>query len=696
MALENVPTDVLADDLIDTYQRGIRRLEASVRAGLERGLDPNRVGGVDQARGDATLAYRERQLRVSRTIVAELRAGATSSPIIARRAYESALYATDRVTLGEVVGVGGRFGGVHQRALTALAANMSASLERAAARVGENVEAVFARANAIEGAVPVRGRAAGFVGRRVDDPWRRVGLGAVGEGLVTLDTRKQVSAAMVRRLIDEGVADALTGFVDKAGRRWSLDTYAETVARTTTREATSRATANRLLEHGLNLVTISHHPHLSDECSPFDGQTFALDPTGDTQGYPVLAKLTPFHPRCRHVTTPAGASFEAFERELGLAAEGKAAPAPPVEIPDATPAERIQATIAGEREASIERAIDQATGRNAEGRARLREHYPAGDDPAGLLELEDRYRARGEIAPGLALDEEGIRNVGAAVRGELAGRLRKVDRAASRDIDAAIKRRDAVEAEMIAVRDRRRAASISDPDFDEITARYVELTDRVAEVRRVVLEAQRGLYDRRREAMLELLGEVRPGFGEGVLESVTTRGEGLKSVREAARHFPREWVEASNFMGARLGKPLKVTLRRRARAWYSPGDGELLTTGELRTSIHELGHRLEDANPAIRLAEALFYRRRTTSRGRQEASEHMGSGYRRDEVTRPDKFFTRYVGKDYGGRNDSMYEVLTMGAETLFTPRMTRDGVKSLLELDRDHAEFILGLLTGV
>lgn len=330
MALDTVPTDVIADDLIRTYHRATLRLAGTVRAGLERGLDPERVGTLGQQRGDATQAYRARQLAAARAIVAELeRLGPRAAPIIARRAYESALFAVDRHAYARgAAALESRFGGVHQRAVAALAANMSASLEAAAGRAGANVAAVFARADALESGIPPRGFP--FVGRRVDDPWRRVGLDAVGEGLVTLETRREVSAQLVKRLVNEGTADALTGYVDRAGRRWSLDRYAAMVARTTTREATSRATVERLTEHGLDLVTVSSHPHAADECTPYDGETFALD-AGD-HDYDVLDELPPFHPNCRHVLTPAGASLERFERDLGLAAENGLGPddvAPP-------------------------------------------------------------------------------------------------------------------------------------------------------------------------------------------------------------------------------------------------------------------------------------------------------------------------------------------------------------------------------
>lgn len=342
--MEGHPTDVIVDDLARTYQAGARRLAAIVQAGLRRGLDPTRAGGLTAQRGDATLAYRERQLRAAVATLEELRqAGRAHAPAVAARAYGAGLLAVDRTALGDLSELRPRFGGIHATAVDALAANMTGSLERAVDRAGDNVRRVFARANAIEGAHSVRGgpggRAVSFLGRRTDDPWRRVGLDETATGLVTLDTRRQVTANMVSRLVNEGISDALTGYVDRSGRRWSLDRYASMVARTTTREATSRATVNRLTEHGLDLVTISSHAHQADECTPYDGQTFSLD--GTTPGYDELDQLPPFHPNCVHVVTPAAANLDDYIDELETASR-ETAPAPA-----RTPPARRQAVTPG-------------------------------------------------------------------------------------------------------------------------------------------------------------------------------------------------------------------------------------------------------------------------------------------------------------------------------------------------------------
>lgn len=219
--------------------------------------------------------------------------------------------------------VGGTFGVIHTRAVEAIALNMGRTLEAAINQAGDNIEQVFERADAIDGALRNDRPSPGpvpFIGRRLNDPYRKLALETVAQGVVNLETRRQVSAHLARRLISEGVTDAVTGFIDRSGRRWPLDVYTEMVARTTTREAMTRATVNRLLEGDNPIVTIDSHEHKADVCSPYDGQTYALTTTAATKhGLPVLDRLPPFHPRCKHVATPGTGNLEAFERELGLA-----------------------------------------------------------------------------------------------------------------------------------------------------------------------------------------------------------------------------------------------------------------------------------------------------------------------------------------------------------------------------------------
>lgn len=313
------PLDHLTAPLVDVYTAQTRRLEQIVQAGLSRGLDPS--GGKP---GEATLAYRQRQLDQARAQLAQL-ADSTSKavPVIAGRGYLATTLALDKTT-----GLTATFGNVHVGAINVLAAQLDEALQAAIQQTGQRVEDVFNIAAQLEGALPVGGRVAGvpFLGRRFNDQLRQVTLDAAAGALIAGDTRREVSRQLIQQLIREGVASATAGLVDRGGRRWALDRYAEMAARTTTREIMSTATVNRMGEHGLDLVTVSSHRHKADSCSPFDGKTFSL--SGTDSRYPQLQVQPPFHPNCRHVLTPAGVNFEDFEKEVG-ATSGATTPPPP-------------------------------------------------------------------------------------------------------------------------------------------------------------------------------------------------------------------------------------------------------------------------------------------------------------------------------------------------------------------------------
>lgn len=268
-----IQADLHASEIAAIYRDAQRRLEALITEALER-------------RAAGTAAYRQAQLEAVRRELA--RAGQAARPAAARAiaiAYSVGARAADQALGNPAI----RFSGVHRDAISVLADNLVTKLGQAEANIG----------------------------RRTADAFRTASLRETAAGIATGSARREVSDQLEQRIVREGITDALTGFVDKGGRRWPLDTYTEMVARTTTREAVSWGTATRLREAGDDLVTITEHADACTLCLDYEGQTYSL--SGDTEGYDVLDQLPPFHPNCRHVLTPAAANFEAFETSLGLA-----------------------------------------------------------------------------------------------------------------------------------------------------------------------------------------------------------------------------------------------------------------------------------------------------------------------------------------------------------------------------------------
>lgn len=103
------------------------------------------------------------------------------------------------------------------------------------------------------------------------------------------------------------LGDALgNGIIDKAGRRWKPEIYAELVVRTKMTQAHIEATTNEALERGAQYAIISSHG-APDACRFHEGRIIKLDPSAPGD-YPTVEQLRNsgqiFHPNCKHVISP--------------------------------------------------------------------------------------------------------------------------------------------------------------------------------------------------------------------------------------------------------------------------------------------------------------------------------------------------------------------------------------------------------
>ena len=120
------------------------------------------------------------------------------------------------------------------------------------------------------------------------------------------------------RIIND-LAKDFTAIVDKGGREWKLDVYAEMLARTRTREVTNLAMTTRLKMEGYDLVQVSSHGGGCDLCKPYDGQVLSM--TGATQGYTTVSEAEMgglFHPNCKHRLLPYHIEFQQFDTAVAL------------------------------------------------------------------------------------------------------------------------------------------------------------------------------------------------------------------------------------------------------------------------------------------------------------------------------------------------------------------------------------------
>jgi hypothetical protein len=127
-------------------------------------------------------------------------------------------------------------------------------------------------------------------------------LGKASKEYITSLFTDDVDISDVKNIVKlELIEKGLGAFVDKGGRRWSLDRYTEMLIRTKTVETRNRGLINRMLENEYDLVEVSKHGGACELCIPWEGRILSL--TGATKGYPTLADAESegfFHPNCRH------------------------------------------------------------------------------------------------------------------------------------------------------------------------------------------------------------------------------------------------------------------------------------------------------------------------------------------------------------------------------------------------------------
>jgi hypothetical protein len=74
--------------------------------------------------------------------------------------------------------------------------------------------------------------------------------------------------------------------------------YVDLIAHTALREAQTKATLESCRQYENDLVIISSHGTICEECIPFEGNIYSI--SGTSQTYPMLEKMPPFHPNCQH------------------------------------------------------------------------------------------------------------------------------------------------------------------------------------------------------------------------------------------------------------------------------------------------------------------------------------------------------------------------------------------------------------
>jgi len=150
-----------------------------------------------------------------------------------------------------------------------------------------------------------------LVVRGADDTYRQAVARAAGGTLTGAATRLLDAQVALDDLARRGV----TGFTDKAGRRWGLESYVDMATRTTTAQAAVAGHLDRLEDAGMHLVIVSNSSRECDLCRPWEGKVLSWGPvdvvqtnarTGVLEVVPVDGTVQEaisaglMHPNCTH------------------------------------------------------------------------------------------------------------------------------------------------------------------------------------------------------------------------------------------------------------------------------------------------------------------------------------------------------------------------------------------------------------
>lgn len=108
--------------------------------------------------------------------------------------------------------------------------------------------------------------------RAVEDGYRQVVAEVTAAPLLGTDTRRQATQQAMSRFADRGVSS----FRDRAGRRWSMTTYAEMAVRTSVGRAATEAHMTTLAAAGVDLVVVSSSPRECPLCRPWERQVLSI------------------------------------------------------------------------------------------------------------------------------------------------------------------------------------------------------------------------------------------------------------------------------------------------------------------------------------------------------------------------------------------------------------------------------------
>ena len=113
--------------------------------------------------------------------------------------------------------------------------------------------------------------------------------------------------ALAEKLRQDVMVNGVTGFIDKAGHSWKVDTYVDVVAQSSVMKAYNTGVKSEMQAQGLDLARLSDEidEHTCEACVKWAGQILSI--TGATPGFPTVDEAEAdgvFHCHCVHTLEP--------------------------------------------------------------------------------------------------------------------------------------------------------------------------------------------------------------------------------------------------------------------------------------------------------------------------------------------------------------------------------------------------------
>jgi hypothetical protein len=185
-----------------------------------------------------------------------------------------------------------------------------------------------------------------------------------------------------------------------------------------------------------------------------------------------------------------------------------------------------------------------------------------------------------------------------------------------------------------------------------------------------------------RGKIFERLSAVRP-VGTVTAHMIDTDQAAADVVRRASGKYPALWVSAGN------KKPIKVVISAERGKYVGYESPPLIITSDSSTAEHEYAHHLQASMPRMQMVFQTEHRRRT----RDDPQEMIFPELSNNDVGRPDKYFNRYVGREYSFL-DLPLEIMSMVYQAILgRDKKSLKYFKDMLLKDQETCHLALGLL---